>query len=63
MPNLYKIKKGDKMRLRTYIIVFTLITLSIIEAEFKNNYYIFSLLINYVGLFFILNKNKIIKHF
>ena len=51
------------MRLRTYIIVFTLITLSIIEAEFKNNYYIFSLLINYVGLFFILNKNKIIKHF
>lgn len=49
------------MKLRTFIIVFTLIALSIIEVEFKNTYYILILLTVYVGLFIGLNKNKINK--
>ncbi|MGL5753601.1 MAG: hypothetical protein ACRCXT_23860 [Paraclostridium sp.] len=49
------------MKLRTYIIVFILIVLSIIEVEFKNTYYIFTLLMCYVGLFIGLNRNKINK--
>ncbi|MGL5189807.1 MAG: hypothetical protein ACRC7S_09190 [Cetobacterium sp.] len=49
------------MKLRTFIIVFTLIALSIVEVEFKNTYYIFTLLVCYVGLFIGLNKSKINK--
>ncbi|MGL5753571.1 MAG: hypothetical protein ACRCXT_23710 [Paraclostridium sp.] len=49
------------MKLRTFIIVFTLIALSIIEVEFNNTYYSFTLLMCYIGLFIAINKNKINK--
>ncbi|MEG1010094.1 MAG: hypothetical protein RSE17_04140 [Bacilli bacterium] len=49
------------MKLRTFIIVFILIALSIVELEFNNTYYSFTLLMCYVGLFIGLNKNKINK--
>ncbi|MGL5189127.1 MAG: hypothetical protein ACRC7S_05655 [Cetobacterium sp.] len=49
------------MKLRTFIIVFTLIVLSIVEVEFKNTYYSFTLLMCYIGLFIGLNRNKINK--